>query len=183
MNAEEIAKRHWIWATDALKAAERDITARDPKHAVSRAYYAMLHAANAALATKGLQSKSHSGTQALFNEHLVRTGEVAKERGSDLSKGQRRRTSAEYNVSKDVPQTIGEEQCSRARQFLQEMRVWLRQAGLRENELVPVPPQPGEGSGTIGGQQPRQPAAAPPSAADAGKKAAAATTRGTGQQR
>ena len=53
MNTEMIAKRHWKWATNALKAANRDAASRDPQNAVSRAYYAMMHAANAALATKG----------------------------------------------------------------------------------------------------------------------------------
>ena len=54
MNAETIAKRHWKWATNALKAANRDAVSRDPQNTVSRACYAMMHAANAALAMKGL---------------------------------------------------------------------------------------------------------------------------------
>ena len=98
MNAETIAKRHWKWAINALKAANRDAASRDPQNAVSRAYYAMMHAANAALAMKGLQAKTHKGTQTLFNEHLVQPGEVDKQRGRDLARGQRRRTSADYDV-------------------------------------------------------------------------------------
>lgn len=105
MNAETIAKRHWKWATNALKAANRDAAGNDPQNAVSRAYYAMMHAANAALAMKGLQAKTHKGTQTLFNEHLVRAGEVDKQRGRDLVRGQRRRTSADYDVSRDVSES------------------------------------------------------------------------------
>ena len=44
-------------------------------------YYAMMHAANAALAMKGLQPKTHKGTQTLFNEHLVQPGEVDNSAG------------------------------------------------------------------------------------------------------
>ncbi len=51
MNTEMIAKRHWKWATNALKAANRDAASRDPQNAVSRAYYAMMHAANARMYT------------------------------------------------------------------------------------------------------------------------------------
>ena len=46
MNAEMIARRHWKWAANALKAANRDAACRDPQNAVSRAYCAMMHAAN-----------------------------------------------------------------------------------------------------------------------------------------
>ncbi len=67
----EMAKRHWKWAANALNAANRDALNHDPQNAVSRAYYAMMHAANAGLAVKGLQPKTHSGTQMLFNEHLA----------------------------------------------------------------------------------------------------------------
>ena len=63
MKSDLIAKRHWKWATNALNAANRDAVSRDPQNAVSRAYYAMMHAANAALAVKGLQAKTHKGTQ------------------------------------------------------------------------------------------------------------------------
>ena len=136
----EIAKRHWKWATNALHAANRDALNHDPQNAVSRAYYAMMHAANAALAAKGLQAKTHSGTQALFNQHLVRPGLVDKERGRDLARGQEGRTSAEYDVSKDVSESQGHEQVKRATAFLSEIRTHLRRAGLREEELAPVPP-------------------------------------------
>ncbi len=51
MNSD-MAKRHWKWATNALNAANRDALNHDPQNAVPRAYYAMMHAANAALALK-----------------------------------------------------------------------------------------------------------------------------------
>lgn len=139
----ELAKRHWKWATNALNAANRDATSRDPQNAVSRAYYAMMHAANAVLAMKGLQAKTHKGTQALFNEHVVRPGEVDKQRGRDLVNSQQRRTSADYDVAKDVSESQAHEQCTRATMFLTEIRAHLRNAGLQEGELGAVPPLPG----------------------------------------
>ena len=144
MKNDLIAKRHWKWATNALNAANRDIVNRDPQNAVSRAYYAMMHAANAALAMKGLQPKTHKGRQTLFNEHLVQPGEVDKQRGRDLASGQRRRTTADYDVSKDVSESEGREQCRKGTAFLNEIRTHLRNAGLREDELAAVPLGTGE---------------------------------------
>ena len=138
MNAE-MAKRHWKWATNALNAANRDAVSRDPQNAVSRAYYAMMHAANAALAMKSLHAKTHKGTQTLFNKHLVRPEEVDKQRGRDLASSQERRTSADYDVAKDVSEDEAHNQCTRATTFLTEIRTHLREAGLREDELGPVP--------------------------------------------
>ena len=140
MNAKMIAKRHWKWGINALNAANRDAVSHDPQNAVSRAYYAMMHAANAALAMKGLQAKTHKGTQTLFNEQLVQPGEVEKQRGRDLVRGQRRRTSADYDVSRDVSESEAQEQCRGATAFLTEIRAHLRKAGLDEDELDPVPP-------------------------------------------
>ena len=149
MNSD-MAKRHWKWATNALNAANRDALNYDPQNAVSRAYYAMMHAANAALALKDLQPKTHSGTQMLFNEHLVRPGHLDKQRGRDLARGQERRTSADYDVSKDVSESQAHDQCRRATAFLTEIRTHLRKVGLREDELDEVPPLPGSGDeGTL----------------------------------
>ena len=139
MKNDLVAQRHWKWGTNALTAANRDIANRDPQNAVSRAYYAMMHAANAALAMKGLQSRSHKQTQTLFNMHLVQPGEVDKQRGRDLASGQRKRSRADYDVSTDVSQREGQEQCKRATTFLSEIRTHLRTAGLREDALAAVP--------------------------------------------
>ena len=152
MKREVIAERHWKWATNALNAANRDTVSRDPQNAVSRGYYAMMHAANAALAMKGLQPKTHKGTQTLFNEHLVQPGEVDKQRGRDLASGQRRRTSADYDVSRDVPESQAHEQCTRATTFLTEIRTLLRKAGVREDQLDEVPPLPGSNPLQPGGE-------------------------------
>lgn len=42
--------------------------------AVNRAYYAIFYAANALLATKGLERSKHSGVIAAFRQYFVKTG-------------------------------------------------------------------------------------------------------------
>jgi len=66
-------------AKKALRAAQ---TLRDEKlyeDCVSRAYYAALHAAKAALATMGLDASSHEGVRRMFGLHLVKNGSIEKE--------------------------------------------------------------------------------------------------------
>jgi uncharacterized protein (UPF0332 family) len=58
----------------ALKAAETLLREGDPEFAAGRAYYAMLHVAQALLREKGLQYRRHSGVHAAFGEHFAKTG-------------------------------------------------------------------------------------------------------------
>ncbi len=74
------------FVTDSLKQAEQSLQAAKVllekgllDDSVSRAYYAMFHAAVAILYALGLRAKSHSGTINLFGEHLVKKGVVSKE--------------------------------------------------------------------------------------------------------
>ena len=52
----------------------------------------------------------------------MQPGEVDKQRGRDLASGQRRRTSADYDVSRDVPESQAHETVYRATTFLTEIR-------------------------------------------------------------
>lgn len=54
-----------------IAAARADLAAGRCDDAASRAYYAMLHAARALLAAKGLTVRSHSGLAAVFGEHFI----------------------------------------------------------------------------------------------------------------
>jgi len=47
--------------------------------AVNRAYYAIFYAANALLATEGLERSKHSGVIAAFRQHFVKTGLIEAE--------------------------------------------------------------------------------------------------------
>ncbi|MCI0530264.1 MAG: HEPN domain-containing protein [Nitrospira sp.] len=52
-----------------LKSAEILLNEADHESCVSRAYYAMFYAAEAALLTKRVTSSSHKGVIAAFNKH------------------------------------------------------------------------------------------------------------------
>lgn len=69
-----IARAHRL-----LASSEALIQLGDRESAVSRAYYAMFHAARAALLTRQLTPKSHKGVLTLFSDQFVRTGEFPQE--------------------------------------------------------------------------------------------------------
>lgn len=63
----------------ALKTGHLALNDQDYIAAVNRAYYAIFYAANALLATKGLERSKHSGVIAAFREHFVKTGFIEAE--------------------------------------------------------------------------------------------------------
>lgn len=64
--------------------------------AISRAYYAMFHAATALLLKKGVTAKTHSGLLTMFSLHYVKSGEIAKEYFDILSESKELRENGDY---------------------------------------------------------------------------------------
>ena len=60
-------------ARRAADAAERSIAADDAATAANRAYYAMLHSAQAALAGEGVEVRSHGAVHAAFGARFAKT--------------------------------------------------------------------------------------------------------------
>ena len=61
-------------AERALKVSETLLNAGDPEFAAGRAYYAMLHAAQALLREQDLKYRKHAGVHAAFGENFVKVG-------------------------------------------------------------------------------------------------------------
>src|SRR5215510_7925569 len=76
----------WQRAGQALRAAEVLTDAGYPADALSRAYYATLHAAKAALSVHNVVTASHAAVRRMFGLHLIRTGEIEREWASNLGK-------------------------------------------------------------------------------------------------
>ena len=66
-------------AKERLSSAEALLKSDNFADSIGRSYYAIFTAVRALLALKGLDSKRHSGVVALFNEHFIKTGLLAKE--------------------------------------------------------------------------------------------------------
>ena len=74
----DIVTGEWRRAWRTLLAAE--LLAREGYHedSVSRAYYAILHAAKASLFVRGVMAESHAAVRRLFGKHLVLSGDVER---------------------------------------------------------------------------------------------------------
>jgi uncharacterized protein (UPF0332 family) len=91
--AEELAR-----AGQCLKEAEVLGKAGLPYGAASRAYYAIFHAARALLFSAGLEATTHRGVVSLLGEHFVKPGHLPAEMGRLVSRMQRDREDADYQL-------------------------------------------------------------------------------------
>lgn len=150
MNRED-ARAEWKRATTGLGAANTPAISGYNNDAVSRAYYAILHAAKAGLATKGIDAGSHRGVAAMFGKEFVKTGQMEAQEGRNLRRADAARQNADYQARMEFSDDEAYRECERAHDFLTKMREQLKSAGLRGDELTSVPELPGSKSMRSGG--------------------------------
>lgn len=63
-------------AEKALKAAKLLLAENLLEDALSRTYYAVLHAARAVLLGEGVRVNSHKAVRRLFGQHLIKAGKL-----------------------------------------------------------------------------------------------------------
>lgn len=112
-----------------LAAAQDDLEAARFDEAASRAYYAMFHAARAALVARGVNARTHAGLNAVFAEHLVRSGAVDEQLGRWLGQARRSREIGDYDDFLTISPEEAGDAVARAARFVETLRSWLRQQG------------------------------------------------------
>lgn len=93
--------------------------------AASRAYYAMYHAAMAALSTEDVSVKTHKGTISQFYLKFISTGKLPAELGKALSYAFEKRTSGDYEVYFELDENDSSRILSDAENFLHTIRQFL----------------------------------------------------------
>lgn len=73
---------------------------------VSRAYYAVFHAARALLMARGIQAKSHDGLRRMLALHLVKPGHLAPDTAEILARLATKREDSDYAA--DLPVSAAE---------------------------------------------------------------------------
>jgi uncharacterized protein (UPF0332 family) len=117
-------------AQDDLATARDDLAHHHRRGAVNRAYYAVFHAASAALLWLDVERARHSGTQAAFGEFLIKPGLVEPEFGRMYASARQVREEQDYDLEaaplteKDAGRIIAD-----AARFVARMERYLRQAG------------------------------------------------------
>ena len=87
--------------------------------AVSHAYYAALHAAQAVLLTEGQRGESHKGVVMLFGLLLVKTGKFEKKWGKFLANLKDDREAGDYEALSYLDENTAGRSVREAEEFVQ----------------------------------------------------------------
>ena len=125
-------RAEWRRAVKAQGAADLLLEEGFYEDAVSRAYYAVLHAAKAALLARDIVTESHTAVRRLFGKELVQRGLLDKEWAMILAHEQDERASADYDVELTFSQEVAGQRVNDAKRFLERIRSFLQTEGLDE---------------------------------------------------
>ena len=130
-NSAQKAQKELTRANKALRAARtlfenqlyEDCVSRA---CVSRSYYAVLHAAKAALATVGVEPESHHAVRRMFGFHLVKTGKVEKDFARILTAEQEDREIGDYDIDIEIEQDRAAKRVNDAEKFIKRIENHLK---------------------------------------------------------
>jgi uncharacterized protein (UPF0332 family) len=118
-------------ADKSLPAAQSLLEDHFLEDALSRAYYAILHAARGALLAEGVNVSSHRAVRRLFGLHLIKPGKLAIRFAKILAEEQDDRFLADYDAWFHAERERAEKRVSEAAEFLAAINVFLRSQGER----------------------------------------------------
>lgn len=116
-------------ARKALLAAKTLLEKGLFEDCVSRAYYAVLHAAKASLSLVGVESATHNGVRRMFGLHLVKTGKMEKEFAEILTAEQEDREIGDYEVGIEIEEERARQRVDEAEKFVQRIEQYLQTFG------------------------------------------------------
>ena len=93
--------------------------------AISRAYYAIMHAAKAVLERYGVIADTHDAVNRLFGQRLVMAGSIEREWGPYLGRSLRLRNQADYDVTITFTETDSTQAVERASAFINRLQALL----------------------------------------------------------
>ena len=110
----------WRRATAGLRAADSCLRRRCYADAIARAYYAVFHAARAALRRHSVAfGRRHGHTRLQFGEHLVNTGLVERYWGREIGSLYELRLKADYDITEQFSEAFARSVYQRAERFLE----------------------------------------------------------------
>ncbi len=115
-------------ARRSLRAAEDLSRQRDYDFAVSRAYYGMFYAAEAALLSRDLAFSKHRGIISGFYHAFVESGVFPREFHTYLRIAFESRNTADYQVDKLISASDADRIIVQAREFIEAIDAYLQRA-------------------------------------------------------
>ncbi len=110
----------------ALFAAKTLIEKELFEDCVSRAYYAVLHAAKAALALSEVEADTHTGVRSMFGLHLVKTGKIEREFAKILIAEQEDREIGDYEIDIEIEEERARQRVNEAEKFIQRIEQYFQ---------------------------------------------------------
>lgn len=124
----EAARKELARSNRSLLAAKALLENHLYEDCVSRAYYAVLHAAKSALAAEDIYPQSHSGVRRLFGLRLVKTGKIEKEFAKILIAEQEDREIGDYDIHTEIEPDRAAKRVEDAERFVQRIENYLKSA-------------------------------------------------------
>jgi uncharacterized protein (UPF0332 family) len=115
-------------ASENLAAAQDLMDKGHAEVAVSRAYYAMFYAAEAALLEEDLEFSSHGAVHGAFGERLAKSGRLEPKLHRYLLDAYRARQSADYDAPADISAEDARVVVNRAQEFISAIKRYLGSA-------------------------------------------------------
>jgi uncharacterized protein (UPF0332 family) len=124
-------KRELDWARREIGAARALIDAGFPEKAVSAAYYAVYHAAVAALLALGEARSKHSGVLSAFGRLVIKEGGFDREVGAVRVRLFERRKDVDYDLVEQSAEEAAAE-TDDAERFVVEVKRWIERRAAPE---------------------------------------------------
>lgn len=124
-NTREMILGQMAKAVEKLSAADTLLKGGFLDDAISRAYYAIFHAASAVLLSEGITAESHSALKDMFGLHFVKTGKVERKYGRILSKLKDERETGDYDIYTSFDKEDAESAVRETDEFITAMKKYL----------------------------------------------------------
>lgn len=113
-------------AEEKLQAARSLFQSAFWDDAISRAYYAVFHAASAALLSEGVTAKTHEAVKTLFGLYFIRTGKIENSYGRTIRELKDDREHGDYDVFTSFGREDAEKAIQEAERFLERIGKFLK---------------------------------------------------------
>ncbi len=118
VHPSKLAEKLLAKAEVKLEAARQLLANGFLDDSASRAYYAMLHAARAALTNIGVNPRTHEGTVSEFGRRLVLEGVFTRDLGRALAEAKAARETYEYSATAEMGREEAEALLKDAEKFV-----------------------------------------------------------------
>jgi uncharacterized protein (UPF0332 family) len=132
----QLLDSHLKKARDKLRVAAQLLDLGSYDDSVSRAYYAAFHAAQAMLASQGLEADSHAGVKTLFGLHFIKTKRLDAKFGRYLKNLKDDREEGDYDAISFLDAEVARNALRAATEFVDKPSVSWAHGFVEERNLI-----------------------------------------------